>query len=184
MDRAAEGDSYDAVMSADPYGPDDAFGVPGRVLRVSDVFYGALGRVAALGAVVELRMSDVVVLWGRETSDAGGFMQHLADRFKEIKKVRISAGQDVPDGLIRAVANAKVAMNERNELLHSLWPGEAIGWRNRRSGAISTTYVGLSAVCEVIGRLVSASDELGQYLYSPSTDGLSADEEPGGRTEA
>jgi hypothetical protein len=35
-------------MPADLYGLDDAFGVPGRTLKLSDDFYGAPGRVAAL----------------------------------------------------------------------------------------------------------------------------------------
>lgn len=154
-------------MGGTPYGSVDAFGVPGRVLSLSDEFYGALGRVAALGALVELRLSDVVVLWGKDPHDTGRFVQQLASRFEEIKKSRAEAGQAVPDGLVRAVHAARVAMKERNELLHSLWQGEELGWRNSRGGSVSTTYIGLPAVREVIGRLVGAVDGLGAYLYSP-----------------
>lgn len=120
-------------MSSEGYFDVDRYGVPGRMLNLSDAFYGAPGRVAALGALVELRMSDIVVLWGRETSDTGVFMQHLTDRFREIKKSRLDVVQDIPEGLIQAVADAKSVMKERNELLHGLWPGEDIGWRNRRA---------------------------------------------------
>ena len=155
------------LMSGVPYGSVDAFGVPGRTLSLSDEFYGALGRVAALGALVELRLSDVVTLWGKNPKDTGQFMQHLTDRFKEIKTSRIKAGQVVPDGLVRAVSAAKAVMKERNELLHSLWPGENIGWRNRPGGSVPTKYVGLPSVRKVVGRLVKAVDGLGPYLYSP-----------------
>ena len=41
----------------------DEFGLPRHVLSKSDDFYAALGRVAAVAAIVELRMSDVVELW-------------------------------------------------------------------------------------------------------------------------
>jgi hypothetical protein len=75
----------------------DAYSVPSNVLRLSDEFYGGLGRIAALGAIVELRMSDIVVLWGREDADTGQQMRLLVDRFREIKKARLDAGQDVPE---------------------------------------------------------------------------------------
>ncbi len=105
------------------------------MLSLSDEFYGALGRVAALGALIELRLSDVVVLWGKNPDDTGQFVQHLMARFKTIKTSRTKASQEAPDGLVRAVHVAKAVMHERNELLHSLWPGEEIGWRNRRGGS-------------------------------------------------
>ena len=53
------------------HGSDDPFGIPARVLSLSDDFYGALGRVAALGALVELRFSDVVVQWGGRSRRSG-----------------------------------------------------------------------------------------------------------------
>jgi hypothetical protein len=145
----------------------DAYGVPGRVLGLTDEFYGALGRIAALGALVELPMSDIVVQWGRETCDTGAFMQHLTGRIEEITKARRKAGQDVPPGLAPAVKDARSAMDERNQLLHSLWPSEDAGWRNRRDGTEPTEYVGLPALREVIGRLVEAVDGLVPFLYSP-----------------
>lgn len=146
----------------------DAYGVPNNVLRLSDEFYGGLGRIAALGAIVELRMSDIVVLWGREDADTGQQMRFLVDRFREIKKARIDAGQDVPELLVRAVDDAHVAMKQRNELIHSLWPGEDIGWRNRPGGSVPTVHLGVPALRDVIGHLLRASEGLGRYLYSPT----------------
>jgi hypothetical protein len=154
-----------AVMTG--YFDVDSYGVPGRTLNLTDDFYGALGRIAALGALIELRMSDIVVQWGRETSDAGAFMQQLTDRIDEIIKARRKAKQVVPPGLTPAVKTARSAMDERNQLLHSLWPNEDAGWRNRPNGTEPTEYVGLAALRDVIGRLVEAVDGLGHYLYSP-----------------
>ncbi|HWL41784.1 MAG TPA: hypothetical protein VNQ73_02485 [Ilumatobacter sp.] len=145
----------------------DAYGVPGRMLGLTDEFYGALGRIAALGALVELRMSHIVVQWGGETSDTGALMQQLTGRTGEIIKARHKAGQDVPSGLAPAVKAARSAMDERNQLLHSLWPREDAGWRNRPNGTKPTEYVGLPALRDVIGRLVEAVDGLGHFLYSP-----------------
>lgn len=145
----------------------DAYGVPGRTLSLTDEFYGALGRIAALGALIELRMSDIVVQWGRETSDTGAFMQHLTDRIDEIIKMRRKARQEVPPGLAPAVKAARSAMDERNQLLHSLWPTEESGWRNRPNGTVPTEFVGLPALQKVIVRLVEAIDGLGHFLYSP-----------------
>lgn len=53
------------------YSEEDHYGVPGRVLHLTDEFYGGLGRVAALTPVVELRLSNVVVLWGKDPADEG-----------------------------------------------------------------------------------------------------------------
>ena len=145
----------------------DAYGVPGRTLNLTDEFYGALGRIAALGALIELRMSDIVLQWGRETSDTGAFMQHLTDRIDEIIKARRKAKHDVPPGLAPAVKVARSAMDERNQLLHSLWPREDAGWRNRPNGTETTGYVGLPALQKVIVHLAEAVEGLGHFLYSP-----------------
>lgn len=154
-------------MSGVGYFSTDEFGVPGRVLSLSNDFYGALGRVAALGALVELRMSDIVVIWGFDQSDTGRPMSLLTDRFHGIRKERLKAGKHVPDGLVKAVDAAAGVMRERNQLLHSLWPGEGKGWRNRSTGSVPTEYIGIPDVTAVIGRLVDAVDGFGAYLSSP-----------------
>jgi hypothetical protein len=150
------------MIDADSGPATDSFGVPARVLNLSDEFYGALGRVAALGAIVELRLSDIVVLWSGDQGLAGKNVSQVADSFKKLGERR-----EIPEGLRMAFDGARAAMSERNELLHSLWPREDAGWRNRREGVIATTYVDVDGVIEVIGRLVDASDALGHYLHSP-----------------
>jgi hypothetical protein len=165
--KLAEGVRYGRSVSVPGVGI-DAYGLPVGVLGVSDEFYGGLGRIAALGAVVELRMSDIVVMWGGDDVTTGQQMGRLVSRFKAIKKARLAAGQDVPEGLFRAVAEANDAMKARNELIHSLWPGEEIGWRNRPGGSVPTVHLGVPALREVIAHLLRASEGLGRYLYSPT----------------
>jgi hypothetical protein len=58
-------------------------------------------------------------------------------------------------------------MKQRNELIHSLWPGEDIGWRNRPGGSVPTVHLGVPALGAVIERLLRAIEGLGLYLYSP-----------------
>lgn len=145
----------------------DIFGVPGRILNLTDEFYGGLGRVAALASIVELRLSNVVVLWGHDQADEGKMVQQLVDRFKVVKQARIKAGLEMPDGLPKAISAAKLALNERNELLHSLWPRDDMGWRSRPGGTVETKHKGVPALRRTIGKLVKASDGLRDYLRSP-----------------
>ena len=65
------------------YGPDDDFGVPSNMLGCTDDTFRAVGRVAAIAAIIELRMSDIVVQWGRDPNDKGRLMDHLVKRFKQ-----------------------------------------------------------------------------------------------------
>ena len=95
-------------------------------------------------------------------------MGRLVSRFKAITKARLAAGQDLPEGLVRAVGDACDAMQAKNELIHSLWPGEDIGWRNRPGGSVPTVHLGVPALREVITQLLRASEGLGRYLYSPT----------------
>lgn len=145
----------------------DRFGVPHRVLRLHDDFFGALGRVAALAAIVELRLSDLVVTWGNQQKDTGAPVKRLAGRFDEIVRERRAAGLTVRDEMVDAVVYAVAVLEERNELLHSLWPAEDLGWRNKRLGPLTTTHKGLADVQQVIGRLCAASDKLYDFLSSP-----------------
>lgn len=138
-----------------------------RLDYFSDAPLGALGRVAALGALVELRLSNIVRSWGGQPEDEGQLMDHLYKRFKEIKAERQAAGLSTPDGLSEAVTAARRVMRKRNALLHSMWPSETTGWRNRPSGPVPTEAAGIDSVREVIDELVATVEALGQYLYSP-----------------
>lgn len=159
--------------------PNDRFGVPGNVLTLPDDFYGALGRIAAVGALVELNVSHIVVMWGNDQADAGRLMSHLSKRFKTIKRARIAAKLEMPGALVRAIAAAESAMHKRNEVLHSLWPHEDLGWRNRPEGTELTEPVGIDALCAVIAELVAALDGLREHVRSP-IEGPGSDQALGG----
>jgi hypothetical protein len=145
----------------------DSYGVPGRTLNLSDEFYGALGRIAALSAIIELRLSNVVVLWGKDQSDEGMQAGQLCERFKVIKRERTKAGLEMPDGLSKAVSAGSAAIRERNEVLHSLWPADDLGWRNRPGETAATKFKGVAALKGIIGRMVKAVDGFEPYLRSP-----------------
>jgi hypothetical protein len=116
-----------------PFGiPDNVFGV------VPEAFYGALGRVAALGALVEMRLGQVVMELERvpETEVAGLQMSQLKDRIETLRKQRAQTARPLPAQLVALVEEAGQAMVRRNELVHSLWSNptltEAKGWRPAR----------------------------------------------------
>jgi hypothetical protein len=163
-------------MESSSYAELDGYGVPANCLRLSDQFYGALGRVAALGALVESRMSDVIVGWTSSTDLAGRRMSDLVARFQQIRNER----QDVPLQLIDLVADADAAMKERNILIHSVWPSEDAGWKHearivkktvvvRPYATVSTAGEGLSDIVAVIGRLAAVIRPLGNYVSAPAS---------------
>ena len=145
----------------------DRFGIPRNVLNLTDDFYGGLGRVAALASIVELRLSNVVAQWGGRREDDGQPVNALKKRFKAIEEERRGANKEMPDALSAAVVSATDALQERNEVLHSLWPREDSGWRNRPTGTVTTTYQGVEDLQGVIERLLAASDALFLFLRSP-----------------
>ena len=147
------------------YGPDDDFGVPGHMLGCTDDTFRAVGRVAAIAAIIELRMSDIVVQWGRDPNDKGRLMEHLVGRFKQLKTERIKAGLDVPTEWSWPVDAADGAMRDRNSAVHALRPGDEVAWLNRPEGVVDAS--GLSAMREMIPRLCEAAYALGAFLSTP-----------------
>lgn len=117
----------------------DSFGVPDNVFGdVPERFYGALGRIAALGALVEMRLGQVCIELEQvpETDVAGLQMKPLLDRFENEGKKRVAAGRSLPEALVLLVEAAQEAMSRRNEVVHSLWPNPTLegakGWRTVR----------------------------------------------------
>ena len=104
--------------------PGNTFGsVPGR-------FYGALGRIVALGALSEMQFASVIChLAGlREKTLAGQQIKQLVDRFD-----KLVGGRPLPDEVVAIRDDLKAAMDERNALVHSSWPTVTLelarGWR-------------------------------------------------------
>lgn len=153
---------------------EDAFGVPGRMLNLSDDFYAALGRVAAIGALVDLKMSDLIRAWTKSDEISGQALRYQLEQFEQLRKER----SDVPDRLIDAVAEIDAAMKQRHTLIHGIWPGETIGWLNvarkvrkrkvvRPAGSMPNEVVGVEDVKAVIRRLVAAVDGVVPFISSP-----------------
>ena len=119
----------------------DDFGIPGNVFgAVPEAFYGALGRVVALGALVEMRLGQVVMELEAvpESVVAGLQIAQLKDRLEKLRKHRVETARPLPLQLLTLVEEAGRAMARRNELVHSLWSNptmnEARGWRPARQG--------------------------------------------------
>jgi hypothetical protein len=153
---------------------EDAFGVPGRMLNLSNDFYGALGRVAAMGALAELKMSDLIRAWTKSDEISGQPLRYQLDRFKLLRMER----DDVPPRLVQAVSDIEAVMMQRHELIHGIWPGEAIGWRNvakkiskgkvvRPAGAVPNEIVGVEDIKAVVRRVVAAIDGVVPFISSP-----------------
>ena len=114
----------------------DAFGIPDNVFgTVPEVIYCALGRVVALGALVEMRLGQVVMELARlpESEVAGQQMGQLMERIDKLSKRRVESGTPLPARLLALVEETGRAMRHRNELVHSLWANptlaDARGWR-------------------------------------------------------
>lgn len=145
----------------------DEFGLPRRVLSKSDDFYAALGRIAAVAAIVEMRMSVVVEEWGFTAKFRGESRSVLVRQFKRIVNDRTQRGVYMPTELVAAFAAAASALERRNEVLHSLWPPTGVGWRNRPDGSEETTINTRGELRDLIRQLVDASDGLSNYLGTP-----------------
>lgn len=159
---------------------EDEFGVPGRMLNLSDEFYGALGRVAAMGALVDLKMSDLIRALTKNHDIAGQPLRYQLPRFDEYVKERRNDPQreDVSDRLIAAVAEIDAAMKQRHDVIHGIWPGERIEWLNvarkirkrkvvRAAGSKTNTLAGVDDIKIVIRRLVAAVDAVTPFIRSP-----------------
>ena len=106
------------VPSPDRWGMDDCR-MPLNMSGCTVELFRRSGRVAMIGAIIELRVSDIVRLWGRDPSDRVRLMDHLAQRFASLSKARAEAGLEVPERLVEAVEASQAVMLERNRWRHS-----------------------------------------------------------------
>lgn len=109
----------------------DRFGVPGNMFgAVPDDFYGAMGRIVNLGAMVEHKLCLLVMALGGLEEDvvAGEQMGDLTKRFD-----KVAGKRTLPADMITARVDAEQVMFARNAMVHSLWPSptaaDARGWR-------------------------------------------------------
>jgi hypothetical protein len=115
--------------NADPFGiPDNVFG------PVDDDFYGAIGRIVALGALVEQKYGDMIdQIGGPGATQPGRQLSTLDKRFCSIAKSRTQQKDPLPERVIAVHRRVVAAMKKRNSLVHSIWPNPtadvAKGWR-------------------------------------------------------
>jgi hypothetical protein len=111
-------------------GPDQ-YGIPGNTFgHVPEEFYGVVGRVVMLSALIENKYTDLATkLDGTaEAIHAGKSIGQLEKEFKRIDSDRAPSPRR-----IEVLAEMKLVLEKRNAIVHSLWPsptlGSASGWR-------------------------------------------------------
>lgn len=149
----------------DGYGiPDQFFGpVPGQ-------FYAVVGRVTMLGALLEQRLLEL--LWavddGPQALHAGKPVTQL---LKMIEGRLVSQPDDVRANAHEVLAGVRSALEDRNAIVHSLWPEPslkiAFRWRprtlNRRDAPadwMQGEFVTRKDLRRVISQLVAVNDEI------------------------
>lgn len=154
--------------------PDD-FGIPGNMFgRVSENFIRAIGRIVMLSPLVEDAMSGVVLAVSKESWDqiAGLSKGQLFEIFDKEAKSR-----ELPSPLLDAVSEAKNLLQQRDELVHSLWPTESdgvvSGWRpvvKRKRGEEGEHIEWIARSDDdlrlLINRLVAVHASLRQLLWT------------------
>lgn len=109
----------------------DRFGIPGNTFgSVPEDFYGAVGRVVMLSALIENQFEFVVTTLDRrpESEYAGQPIGELRRRLD-----RIAENRELSQQLLDARAEIIDVLAERNAIVHSLWPSPTMelarGWR-------------------------------------------------------
>jgi hypothetical protein len=142
------------------FGQLDDFGVPANTFGpVPDSFYGAIGRIAMLGALVESRFADVAgAVLGVPEADIAGWTVALTT----------------------ACEDAVAVMWRRNDMIHSLWPSPDVyganGWRNvpaKQRGDDGTHYkwtgTDLDQLRQLITELVRVAGRLRDVVSETSS---------------
>jgi hypothetical protein len=108
----------------------DQYGVPLNLLpKAPEEFYGRLGRIVHLAALLETRLYDLYCrLSGFPPEDRAG------DRASAIIKAceELAGGLDDESmcaSVVEFLERARSALETRNAVVHSLWPTEGVGWR-------------------------------------------------------
>jgi hypothetical protein len=156
----------------------DSFGVPLNFFgHVDERFYGALGRIVALGALVELRICDLLMTIGdfSEADLAGLPIVQLQREFDGVVSSCKAADDAMPLSIQDCVTQAGAAMRKRNAMVHNVWANPSLedgrGWRgvpkNQRSKAdepVEWLPGDEPYLTEVIGELVDVVSKLTNSL--------------------
>ena len=117
----------------------DSFGIPDGMLgQHPEEFYGAVGRIVTLSALLESGLQALVEkLKPTSQSSLAGMSALAAEGRKHLSRF------DDPSQRARAesfFADLDKAIRERNDVVHDLWPaqpgGDLLGWRPSRQKVI------------------------------------------------
>lgn len=159
----------------DQWAQPDKFGIPSNYFgSVPETFYGIVGRVALLAALVELEM--LRLLWFLDRSRAQEvYAGKPAGQLLKLCRARLrSCGPPLHSLGSGLLDEAESALAERNVVVHSLWPSptvdKAFAWRpvikgNRDTVADFTSSRETSAaeLRDLIRRLVQLVDDLMRF---------------------
>lgn len=152
----------------DPYGiPDNMFG------PVPEEFFAVLGRVVMVAAMLELQILDLLTVLEHATQDkhAGRPVGQLLEECR----TRLGKSEaELCDPAMLVLNRAAVALETRNEVVHSLWPSPSLvaayGWRpvikkkrsqpDQPNASIATSVPELGALIERIVALVEEVAEV------------------------
>lgn len=142
----------------------DRFGIPDNVLGVhGEDFYGAIGRIAGLSALVEhqaLTIFQTMTNSPQEAHTKSPASQVADESPRVLKRLKNSDGQQTLFGYFNDV---ETAMRERNGYVHRLWSaqpnGQLFGWRptrdkNSPAGHSDGIHAGLSELRAFIRTLI------------------------------
>ncbi len=111
----------------------DQYGIPENMFgHVPEAFYGLLGRIVMVTALLELRLLDLLTELHQVSQGVHAGKQGTA--LIDACHTRLDAYRDDFSHDCREVLDrARAALNFRNSVVHSLWPAprlnDAYGWR-------------------------------------------------------
>jgi len=116
-----------------PYGEPDRFGVPARFFGAADEdFYAVLGRVVMVAALLEDRLLTLLTVLAKvpQGEYAGVSFTRLSKETRKALRVRPT---DYANQVIDVLDRLAVRFEQRNELVHSLWPSPTLerAWGHR-----------------------------------------------------
>ncbi len=123
-------------MSVEPCS--DRFGVPHSILgQHPDDFYGVIGRVACLSALLEYQVLTVYQTMTNSKQDQHRRLsasQLIEAARQESERIEDKGDRQVLSDYLRDV---EAALQQRNDYIHSLWPAQQsmnlFGWRPSRA---------------------------------------------------
>lgn len=129
-----------ASLSVDDEDMSDRFGVPETLFGpVHDDFYGLVGRIALLSALLEDRV--MTMLHSLDTNPhptyAGLSASRIAPKIRDrVERHAQALGKELVEEVEEALTASITVLDERHALIHSLWPNptleKAQGWRSKR----------------------------------------------------